>query len=98
MKNEKNKKNSSAFNKLYFLIMIFTILSFSSYLFYKYNSLIAYNDKIQELNTEIEKANKENEELQYQTNYKNSDEYIEKLARDKLGMVKNNEIIFYDEN
>ncbi len=98
MKNEKNKKTSSAFNKLYFLIMIFTILSFSSYLFYKYNSLITYNDKIQELNTEIEKANKENEELQYQTNYKNSDEYIEKLARDKLGMVKNNEIIFYDEN
>lgn len=98
MKVLKNNKKSFSFNKLYFLIMIFIILSFSSYLFYKYDSLVNYNNKIKELNIKIEKANKENEELKYQMDYKNSDEYIEKLARDKLGMVKNNEIIFYDEN
>ena len=57
-----------------------------------------YNEKIQQLNEEIDAANKKNEDLKYQTEYKNSNEYIEKIARDKLGMVKNNEIIFYDNN
>ena len=78
--------------------MIFIILSFSTYLFYKYDTLLEYDNKINELNEKINLANEENEELNYQTEYKNSDEYIEKLARDKLGMVKNNEIIFYDNN
>ena len=97
MKNLENKKSSSKINKLYFLIMIFMILSFSSYLFYKYNSLINYNMKIDEINKQIDTALKKNEELKYQAEYKNSNEYIEKIARDKLGMVKNNEIIFYND-
>lgn len=98
MKQTENKKKSSKFNKLYFVTMAFVILSFSSYLLYKYDNLMEYNEKIQQLNEEINKANKKNEELKYQTEYKNSNEYIEKIAREKLGMVKNNEIIFYDNN
>lgn len=38
-----------------------------------------------------DELNKEYEEI-------NTDEYIEKMARDKLGMVKKNEQIFYDVN
>lgn len=98
MKQIENKKKSSKFNKLYFITMFFVVLSFSSYLFYKYDNLMEYNEKIQQLNEEIDAANKKNEDLKYQTEYKNSNEYIEKIARDKLGMVKNNEIIFYDNN
>ncbi len=98
MKQIENKKKSSKFNKLYFITMFFIVLSFSSYLFYKYDNLMEYNEKIQQLNEEIDAANKKNEDLKYQTEYKNSNEYIEKIARDKLGMVKNNEIIFYDNN
>ncbi len=98
MKQIENKKKSSKFNKLYFITMFFVVLSFSSYLFYKYDNLMEYNEKIQQLNEEIDAANKKNEELKYQTEYKNSNEYIEKIARDKLVMVKNNEIIFYDNN
>ncbi len=98
MTNQKNKNISSKLNKFYFVTMIFIILSFSTYLFYKYDTLLEYDNKINELNEKINLANEENEELNYQTEYKNSDEYIEKLARDKLGMVKNNEIIFYDNN
>ncbi len=98
MKNLENKKITSKINKLYFIIMIFIILTFSSYLVYKYDSLIKYNEKIKELEKEISIANQKNEELKSQTDYKNSNEYIEKVARDKLGMVKNNEIVFYDNN
>ena len=78
--------------------MVFIILTFSSYLVYKYDSLVKYNEKIKELQKEISIANQKNEELKSQTDYKNSNEYIEKVARDKLGMVKNNEVIFYDSN
>lgn len=98
MKNLENKKITSKINKLYFIIMIFIILTFSSYLVYKYDSLVKYNEKIKELEKEISIANQKNEELKSQTDYKNSNEYIEKVARDKLGMVKNNEIVFYDNN
>lgn len=98
MKNLENKKITSKINKLYFIIMIFIILTFSSYLVYKYDSLVKYNEKIKELKKEISIANQKNEELKSQTDYKNSNEYIEKVARDKLGMVKNNEIVFYDSN
>ncbi len=98
MKNLENKKITSKINKLYFIIMTFIILTFSSYLVYKYDSLVKYNEKIKELEKEISIANQKNEELKSQTDYKNSNEYIEKVARDKLGMVKNNEIVFYDNN
>ena len=98
MKNLENKKITSKINKLYFIIMIFIILTFSSYLVYKYDSLVKYNEKIKELEKEIGIANQKNEDLKSQTDYKNSNEYIEKVARDKLGMVKNNEIVFYDSN
>ena len=98
MKNLENKKITSKINKLYFIIMIFIILTFSSYLVYKYDSLVKYNEKIKGLEKEISIANQKNEELKSQTDYKNSNEYIEKVARDKLGMVKNNEIVFYDSN
>ena len=93
MKNEKSNKN---FSKFYFFVMVFMVLSFSLYLFYKYNSLLKYNEKIAELNTSIEVAKKESRELNKQKEYKKSDEYIERIARDKLGMVKKNEIIFYN--
>ena len=98
MSDLESKKISSKINKFYFITMIFIILSFSSYLFYKYDNLIQYNEKIKKINKEINAANKKNEELKYQAKYKNSKEYIEKVARDKLGMVKNNEIVFYDKN
>ena len=55
-------------------------------------------DKIKQINKEIELENKKSKELENQAEYKNSPENIEKIARDKLGMVKSDEIIFYDEN
>ncbi|WP_317366980.1 septum formation initiator family protein [uncultured Tyzzerella sp.] len=98
MNNLEKKKKHLKINKLYFITMISIVFIFSSYLFYKYDTLIKYNKKIEQIKKEIEIANKTNEELKNQTEYKNSNEYIEKIARDKLGMVKNNEIIFYDKN
>ncbi len=92
------KKTTSRFNKLYILLMLVCIVGFSIYIVYKYQILTEYNDKILQINKEIELENKKSKELENQAEYKNSPENIEKIARDKLGMVKSDEIIFYDEN
>lgn len=98
MKKVKNKESSNKFSKLYLLIIIFMFLCFSTYLFYKYEVLVDYNNKILEIQKELDSAKKKGEDLKKQEEYKNSKEYIEKLAREKLGMLKSNEIIFYDDN
>lgn len=63
MSDLESKKISSKINKFYFITIIFIILSFSSYLFYKYDNLMQYNEKIKQINKEINAANKKNEEL-----------------------------------
>ncbi len=48
------------------------------------------------LASELGEANAEQAELHELQNLVDTDEYIERIARDKLGMVKPNEIIFDD--
>ncbi|MBS7297892.1 MAG: septum formation initiator family protein [Eubacteriales bacterium] len=52
--------------------------------------------EIAELENEIEAAKEEQAEVDKMRENADSDEYIEKVARDKLGMVKNDEIVFID--
>lgn len=98
MQKKNNKGIYFKFSNLYFFIILFTIFFSSIYLFYQYSILKAHEDYIYKLNIKIQEEKELNEELKKQNEYKNSDEYIEKIARDKLGMVKSNEIIFYDLN
>lgn len=51
---------------------------------------------INELNGQIAEQTKKQEEVDRMRENVNSDEYIEKIARDELGMVKNDEIVFVD--
>lgn len=52
-----------------------------------------YEKMISELSTEIKDLEKTNKSLEDQMDNINTDEYIEKMARDRLGMVKKGEII-----
>lgn len=57
----------------------------------------AINEKTEELEEQkktIEELSERIEELENELNYMGTDEYIERTARDRLGMVKENEIIF----
>lgn len=54
------------------------------------------NDKIAELDAELEYAEQRANEVDNLKENVNSDEYIEKVAREKLGMVKKDEIVFID--
>lgn len=46
------------------------------------------------LTSEIELEKERKQELDNQETYMQTDEYTEKVAREKLGMVKDNEILF----
>lgn len=50
-----------------------------------------YRGRIAELSTEIRDLQRENDDLEEQMNNANSDEYIERMARERLGMVKKGE-------
>lgn len=51
-----------------------------------------------ELENDIEEEEKRNDELSMEGDYYKSDEYYEKIAREKLGLVMPNEITFIDQN
>lgn len=53
-------------------------------------------EKIDSLNGKITKQQQKLDELDELAEKVDTDEYIEKVAREKLGLVKENEIIFYD--
>lgn len=53
-------------------------------------------EKIGNLNSEIIREEQNLNELDELSKTTDTDEYIEKVAREKLGLVKENEIIFID--
>lgn len=53
-------------------------------------------EKIDSINGQITKQQQKLDELDELAEKVDTDEYIEKVAREKLGLVKENEIIFYD--
>lgn len=98
IENIKKANKKFKFTKIYFFTTIFMLILASFYLSKQLNSLKSYENKIIQINKEIENEEKLNNQLKNQKEYKNSNENIEKIAREKLGMVKSNEIIFYDTN
>ena len=59
-------------------------------------SIIENKQTIAELETKIAEEKKRQEEVDDMRENMNTDEYVEKIARDKLGMVKSDEIVFVD--
>ena len=53
-------------------------------------------DQIAKLQEQIEYEKKKIEELDSLKDQVDSDEYIEKIAREKLGLIKQDEIVFID--
>jgi cell division protein DivIC len=58
--------------------------------------LKSYNTEIEELETKIAEERERQAEIDDLKTKVNSDEYIEKIASDKLGLVKSNAKIFLD--
>ena len=59
--------------------------------------IAVYDAKAAALETSIEDEKERTEEIDEQKDYMQTDEYIAEVARDKLGLVKGNEIVFEEE-
>ena len=60
--------------------------------------LSVYNAKAAELEEQIETETERTKEIKELKEYMQTDEYAEQFAREKLGLVKENEIVFQEEN
>ena len=93
MKKRKKKPNRTG---LYLVMTV--VLLFCATLGIHSISLRATCSSLQEQKTELEakKSNleKEAKRIEEQKNYMQTDEYIEKIAREKFGLVYDNEIVF----
>ncbi len=75
------------------LTFIFAYVFVMQYIEYRKISL-----QVAEYNELIEQEKKETERLNEQLLYAESDAYIEKIAREQLGFVYPNEVIFYNDS
>ena len=65
----------------------------------KLNGKLSANEqRTSELEQQIEDENQRTEDISEMQEYMQSDEYLEKVAKDKLGLVKDGEIIFKESN
>lgn len=94
MKRIKRRKRSNYIKHLVsgFLILVagFTV----AYRGYKTKQVfLEYQSQSKELDLKIEEEKKRTEEIKEYRDYVTTDEYIEEIARDKLGLVYNDEVL-----
>ncbi|MBQ8305872.1 MAG: septum formation initiator family protein [Blautia sp.] len=61
------------------------------------NRLTLYNNKAETLEERIEEEIARTEEIDNLKKYMNTDQYAEEIARNRLGLVKENEIVFQEQ-
>ncbi|NLL07108.1 MAG: septum formation initiator family protein [Clostridiaceae bacterium] len=90
-----NKRKKSRFGILLFLGAI----AYLTYLFISQQGVLyAKQAQLESINSKIQAEEENKEKLIRQSEEINSDESIEKIAREKLGMVKHGERVFVDVN
>ena len=103
----KVKSNNSPNNKpqkkkrhnfLYVMIMGGLLFLGVSIIYMQYSYTIQLNKENENILSQIDKQNKLTEKIKNEKDYQNSDEYVEKIAREQLSLVKPDEILFFDLN
>ena len=85
-------------NKLINLILLASIIYFVFAFINQQTKLTSYNKDISYYSTQIEELENKKEELIAIQENVNSEEYIEKVAREELHMYLPNEIVYIDSN
>lgn len=95
----KVKTNTKKNNKIVLKIFFFLIIGYVLYIFGQQQSAInKYAMEAKYYENLIEEENAKNIQLTKEKENINSDEYIEKIAREKLGYIMPNETIYIDAN
>ncbi len=107
---KRKRKNSKQFNqkfrkrfpsRKYISVFVLTavILVVVAVGYYQLNQKAArYQKTIDELNTEIQEIRETNEALEEEKNNLESDEFREKMARERLGMISKDEFLLEKQN
>ena len=92
------KKNKNLIGVLcaIFLTVLFFVMVGAMYV--RAEILFETRQQLEQCQKEQKKVVDKNRELVNKIAYHDSDKYIEKIAREQLGLVKPNEIVFVDEN
>ena len=99
MQKKKNVLSKLFFSKLFFLLSIILILLLVWFFLKGYNENRATNQNLESLKKEIEDLEKDNQEFSRLIEYFNSSSFIEKEAREKLGLKKDGEkVVVVPEN
>lgn len=95
---KKRKKRIIGYNQLGMLAISAIVLLLLGGLMAKSNELenrlAAYDAKAAALEEKIEDEKSRTEEIDKLKEYMQTDEYAEEIARERLGLVKDNEIVF----
>lgn len=94
VKNNKKKYKINYFRIAFILFAIYFVFSFVK----QQLKLNEYNIQIGHIEDTIQTVNKKTEELNESKDKLNDAEYIEQVAREKLGLVKPYEKVFIDVN
>ena len=83
--------------KIYKKVLFVALLGYAVFVFISQQSTLnAYNKEVSKYKKEIEEAKETKESLISMKDNINSPEYIEEIAREKLGMYLPNEKVFID--
>lgn len=98
-KNEKKsiEKTKNRINFKNIILLAIVVIATVYPLAYIANQMVAIanlNNDIAKLESELESTKKKNKEIQSEIDNSKSSEFIEKMAREKLKMVKKDEIVY----
>lgn len=93
MAKRKRKNTIVLFVPIWIMLAVF----FGSAITMQMSKYHTYKEKERELLAEMDKEREHEEELNKELQYYESDAYVEKVAREKLGLVRPGEILFYNE-
>ena len=93
------KKNQNRFS-MFLAILVLVVLFVAGGIrgIFLNGKLKELDAKKTELQTQIEKEKQREKEIEEYGKYTQTDEYVEEMAREKLGLVREDEIIFHNES
>ena len=102
MKTSKSRQKKNRIrNRLgLFSIMLVTLVLLGVFLLQTNDlreKIAAYDEQTASLQEQLEEEQKRTEEIEDTKAYMQTDEYAEEVARNRLGLVKENEIVFREE-
>ena len=92
------RRKTKHFNIAFCAVMLVFVILFLISLYVKAADLYEYKSQLAQARREQQQVIDKNLSLMYEISYQDTDAYIEKVARERLNLVKPNEIVYIDEN